>query len=531
MKDFMLQLDPRGLSAIAIKASLLLTFGWIVTLLLRRSSAVARHTVWLCAIVGAVVIPALGWFGPIRVPVLAPVAAVAAPPVSDIGVNAQSSQPIAGVVLQQHATVTSWDVATIVAAVWFGVAFVLIVRMLLGILSVHRLVGRARTTESWQQAVATAGARVGLARQPAIVISNEVDVAFTCNAFGPTIVLPTAADEWSDELRQSVLAHELAHIKRRDLLGQLAAMVACAMYWFNPLVWGAANRLRKESEIASDDMVLATGVRPSEYAQHLLNLVATLRQEAPRAAIAVARPRELEGRLIAILDRARLRSALGGTPRFAIVAALSAFTLSVATVVPVPRTMDVITSGAVPEKPIAPADTPSVPMPHRGVPARLSDAGLSMLLRAGTAALINPMQLTLRYADSLQLTGMQADSLATLGRTYAIALDKLWRPVLRYYATHAVEDESPFDDPLNGAHILSITTLMALAPAVHTLLTTDQMSMLPDDIRRWLEGRELAALRERARSVPDVVFQIPQRAGPRMGEGGITRRPAHGRAG
>src|SRR5207342_2526847 len=106
------------------------------------------------------------------------------------------------------------------------------------------------------------------------------------DAFAPTIILPVGAEEWSDDRRRAVLLHELAHIRRRDLIGHIIASAACAVYWFNPFVWAAARRLRVESELASDDVVLESGVRPSEYAQHLLDLVTSVGQGAPTMALA-----------------------------------------------------------------------------------------------------------------------------------------------------------------------------------------------------------------------------------------------------
>ena len=65
--------------------------------------------------------------------------------------------------------------------------------------------------------------------------------------------------------------------------------VACALYWFHPLVWTAARRLRAESERACDDLALVFGARPSDYAEHLLDIVTCVRDHnTPAIALAMA---------------------------------------------------------------------------------------------------------------------------------------------------------------------------------------------------------------------------------------------------
>jgi len=86
------------------------------------------------------------------------------------------------------------------------------------------------------------------------------------------VLLPKESDEWSTECRWIVMAHELTHVKRRDCLMQALAQLACAVYWFNPLVWFAAWRLRVERELACDDHVLEAGAKASDYASHLVEI-------------------------------------------------------------------------------------------------------------------------------------------------------------------------------------------------------------------------------------------------------------------
>src|SRR5581483_4952168 len=154
--------------------------------------------------------------------------------------------------------------------------------------------------------------RLGVYRRVMLRQGGAGAVPVTCGIISPVIILPEEAEYWDDERRELVLTHELAHVRRLDVLTHIIGQLAVAAFWFHPLAWIAAARMRLERERACDDLVIVAGVRPSRYAGDLLDLVQTLTgTTAPAAAaLAMARRTEIEGRLLSILDAAVRRGPL-----------------------------------------------------------------------------------------------------------------------------------------------------------------------------------------------------------------------------
>jgi beta-lactamase regulating signal transducer with metallopeptidase domain len=61
------------------------------------------------------------------------------------------------------------------------------------------------------------------------VRAESITMPMAAGYLRPTVALPAEADAWPDERVTSVLLHELAHIRRRDCLTQLAASTTCAL--------------------------------------------------------------------------------------------------------------------------------------------------------------------------------------------------------------------------------------------------------------------------------------------------------------
>jgi hypothetical protein len=138
------------------------------------------------------------------------------------------------------------------------------------------------------------------------------------------VLLPRGAEEWSREDVRAVLTHELSHVARGDCFANLLGDLADMVYWCNPLVALAVRRMRLESERACDDVTVQSGTDPDRLADLLLSLARSGREWGglPSAITALARPRELETRLLALLDMSTPRGGIHGR----IAAVLAGFT-------------------------------------------------------------------------------------------------------------------------------------------------------------------------------------------------------------
>lgn len=145
---------------------------------------------------------------------------------------------------------------------------------------------------------------LGIRRQVRLIVSGRRVIPMTWGIWRPTIHLPSAAVNWSDDARRAVLLHELAHISRHDCLAQLFSRLACAVYWYNPLMWYAMWSLRAEQEASCDDAVLNQGTNAASYAMHLTQIVVGRMRFHWETAVALAagRASRLERRVTAILN-------------------------------------------------------------------------------------------------------------------------------------------------------------------------------------------------------------------------------------
>jgi len=147
-----------------------------------------------------------------------------------------------------------------------------------------------------------------LAGRVALRVSNAERGPFTWGILRPVVLLPQQALYWPSERLEAVLRHELAHVRRRDSLTQMLSLLACALYWPNPLVWLGLRRQRREAEMAADDAVLAAGMTPSDYAAELLTIAAEFRGRLAATPLSMAAPSALFARVQSVLAPTQQRS-------------------------------------------------------------------------------------------------------------------------------------------------------------------------------------------------------------------------------
>jgi HEAT repeat protein/beta-lactamase regulating signal transducer with metallopeptidase domain len=313
----------------AVKGVIYLVLLFAIAGALRRGPASVRHLFWSIGIVGLLALPVLSVVVPWRIEVAqagrvldatATTESVVAQPIFEAKPESLESQP--PVVSPKSARGREGEAAPVVPAargaglqlpglaalltiVWIAGTLIVIGRLLVGMVAMSIIARRGDRLDGhgWNWLLGRTCVRLGIDAPVRLVASRHARVPFGCGVLRPTIVFPSDVEGWSEERRLAVLLHELAHYSRGDMIPHLLSQLACAVHWFNPLVWLGARRLRAESERACDDLVLRAGTPASRYAGHLIEIVRTAgRSWTPVAALPMARRSEFEGRLLAILE-------------------------------------------------------------------------------------------------------------------------------------------------------------------------------------------------------------------------------------
>ena len=117
---------------------------------------------------------------------------------------------------------------------------------------------------------------------PGVFESSAVAAPLLAGLFRPRVVLPLDWRAWADDKLRAVLAHERAHIARRDPLVGAIARLNCALFWFHPVSWWLRHTLAATAEEVCDDIAVRAIGERRRYAEVLLDIAQAVRRRGRR---------------------------------------------------------------------------------------------------------------------------------------------------------------------------------------------------------------------------------------------------------
>lgn len=298
----------------AVEGVVLALLAWILLHLAPRQNAGTRFSIWMATLLSIATLPLAEAL-------------------------ARVDRPLTKAVSRAALTVPAgWGTALF--AVWALVASFLLARLAFGVVQLFRLrvSGKEGDLPSLPELPRQTLAEFQQHRRVSLCVSDRVSVPTAVGLFRPAVVLPPwTLTELSAADLNSVLVHELAHLRRRDDWTNLLQKLVRAVFFFHPAVWWIENRLSLEREMACDEHVLANTEDPRAYAACLVSLAEKgfLHRAALLAQGAVHRVKECSARVRQILAGGRPRTA--GASRIALVSAASGSLLLLATLAQAPN--------------------------------------------------------------------------------------------------------------------------------------------------------------------------------------------------
>ena len=172
----------------------------------------------------------------------------------------QSSEPAAAApaIIETGLQVPDWPV--LVTGIWITFAAAWISWHLYRHVKYWHLLDRVSSpiNEDLKVSLQKATNIIGLRKLPRVKIAPKAIGPIVSGVFKPLIILPPDFETtYTEDEQIYALCHEIAHIKRYDIVAALALLIFRAVHWYNPLVHYAARRFRLDQEAACDAFLLS----------------------------------------------------------------------------------------------------------------------------------------------------------------------------------------------------------------------------------------------------------------------------------
>jgi beta-lactamase regulating signal transducer with metallopeptidase domain len=297
--DFARMLSEGMLNGIAAGIVLAL-LAWVLLRITGRQNSSTRFAVWFAALVAIAVLPFVSKFTP-----------------HGESLSASSSLAIS--------LPASWAVWLVL--LWAVIAAIGLLRLLMSLIGLRQVRENAVPieTSTLDPVLRQTLREFNSFRKVTLCISDRQQVPAAIGFFRPLVVFPSwAMRELSVPELNSILIHELAHLRRWDDWTNLLQKVLHALFFFHPAIWWIESRISLEREMACDDVVLSRTVDARTYAECLVSMAekSFLHRTLALTQAAVSRMRQTSRRVAQILDSDRPGATRVGKPALALIATL-----------------------------------------------------------------------------------------------------------------------------------------------------------------------------------------------------------------
>ena len=409
---------------------------------------------------------------------------------------------------------TIWDDPTpLVILAYLGGLAMVGSRLLAGLWTLHRWTRSARPVDcpEWIAAFERVRWTAADAESVRLLVSDELGSPLSWGWRRPVILIDRDSLTLAEDA-EAILAHEVAHIARRDWPVLMMSRIAAALFWFNPLVWMLEREVVQQAEEAADAEAAAR-VDPTRYAETLVSW-AQANSLLPANSIAPS-ARALGRRVKAVLDR-RLRERPSGSAWTAVAMLIclgigtpvAAMQLVAAPPPPAPPAPEVPSPATVPEAPLAPPapgaplppEPPAAPLPPEPVAADLAELDVLATVLPTIPAIV---------AEAT--AAVDAETIEMALREAEVELRRM-RPVMRAEIESALREARREQAQARVIHRREIETAMREARrAVRIAPRAVAVSMAhgAEGMRRGAEGMEDGARRmeEEASRLRDPAYR------------------------
>jgi beta-lactamase regulating signal transducer with metallopeptidase domain len=132
--------------------------------------------------------------------------------------------------------------------------------------------------------------QLSLTKSVKIFSSRHSDMPMVYGIFKPVILIPAGLlFQMNPAQLEAIISHEMAHIQRNDYLVNLIQSILEMLFFFHPVFWWINHEIKKQREMACDEMAIALGAKPEDLAYGLANVINYAQKHAPEMAMAATK--------------------------------------------------------------------------------------------------------------------------------------------------------------------------------------------------------------------------------------------------